>query len=197
MKRNCTFEKGFNRHLVIRKELFLARGYPEKMVKEQMKQVAFGKTDKTWEDSTKGALFVFTFHPNLSFLVIINELPKCLHLDLEVKAVFTPTSMVSFRSARKIKDYIVRAKPYPLERYVGSRKCGKSRCEVCNNTQSTNLFSSTVTGETYKINHYFNCDSKCLVYLIACRTCNLQYTVQTCDAFWKRWNNYTCCPRKT
>ena len=62
-------------------------------------------------------------------LVIINEFPKCLHLDLEVKAVFTPTSMVSFRSARKIKDYIVRAKPYPLERYVGSRKCSKSRCE--------------------------------------------------------------------
>ena len=103
--------------------------------------------------------------------------------------------MVSFRSARKIKDYIVRAKPYPLERYVVSRKCSKSRCEVCNNTQSTNLFSSTVTGETCKINHYFNCDSKCLVYLIACRTCNLQYTVQTCDAFWKRWNNYTCCPK--
>ena len=89
--------------MVIRKELFLARGYPEKMVKEQMKQVAFGKTDKTLEDSTKGALFVFTFHPNLTFLAIINELPKCLHLDLEVKAVLTPTPMVSFRSTRKTK----------------------------------------------------------------------------------------------
>ena len=64
------------------------------------------------------------------------------------------------------KDYLVRAKPYPLERNVDSRKCNKSRCEVCNNIEGTDLFSSTVTGKTYEINHYFNCDSKCLVYLI-------------------------------
>ena len=94
--------------------------------------------------------------------------------------------MVSFRSARKIKDYLVRAKLYPLERKV-----------VRNNIESTDLFSSTVTGEKHKINHYFNFDSKCLVYLITCRTCKLQYTGHTCDAFWKRWNNYMCCARKT
>ena len=42
-----------------------------------------------------------------------------------------------------------------------------------NNIESTDLFSSTVTGEIYKINHYFNCDSK--VYLITCHTCTLKY----------------------
>ena len=161
-----------------------------------MKRIVFGKTDKTREDSTKGVPFVVTFHPKLTFLAKkIKELSKYLHLDLEVKAVFTPVPMVSFRSARKIKDYLVRAKLYPLQRNVGSRKCNKSRCEVCNNIESTDLFSSTVTGETYKINHYFNCDSKCLVYLITCRTCKLQYTGQTCDTFRKRWNNYSCCAR--
>ena len=45
----------------------------------------------------------------------IKELSKYIHLDLEVKGVFTPTPTVSFRSARKIKDYLVRAKFYPLE----------------------------------------------------------------------------------
>ena len=95
------------------KDWFLARGYPEKMVKEQIKRVVFGKTDKTQEDSTKS--FVVTFHPKLTFLAKkIKKLSKYLHLDLEVKAVFTPTPMVSFRSARKIKDYLVRAKLYPL-----------------------------------------------------------------------------------
>ena len=104
--------------------------------------------------------------------------------------------MVFFHRARKIKDYLVRAKLYTLKRNLGFKKCNKSRCEVCNNIESTDLFSSTVTGETYKINHYFNCDSKCLVYLITCRTCKLQYTGQTCVAFRKRWNNYRCCARK-
>ena len=29
---------------------------------------------------------------------------------------------------------------------------------MCSNIESTYLFSSTVTGETHKINHYFDCD---------------------------------------
>ena len=57
--------------------------------------------------------------------------------------MFTPKQMVSFGSARKIRDYLVRAKLYPLEQNVGSRKCNKSRCEVCNNIQSTDLSSSS------------------------------------------------------
>ena len=38
--------------------------------------------------------------------------------------------MVYFCSPRKIKDYLVRAKLYPLEWDVGSRKFNKSRCEL-------------------------------------------------------------------
>ena len=63
---------------------------------------------------------------------------------------------------------------------------------MCDNFESTDLVFSTVTGGTYKINHYFNCDSKLLVYLITCRTCKLQYIGQNCDTFRKRWNNYRC-----
>ena len=78
-------------------EWFLARGYPEKIVKEQMKWVVFGKTDKTREDSTKRVPIVVTFHPKLTFLVKkIKELSKYLHLNLKVKAVFTPTPMIFF-----------------------------------------------------------------------------------------------------
>ena len=45
----------------------------------------------------------------------------------------------------------MRVKRYPLERKRGSYKCGSSRCKVCNNFEETETFSSTVTGETYKI----------------------------------------------
>ena len=111
----------------------------------------FGKTEKTREDSTKGVPFVVTFHSKLTFLTKkINELFKYLHIDLEVKAVFTPTPMVLFRSATKIQDYLVRAELYPIERNTGSRKCNKIRRKVCNNIESTNLFCSTVTDEAYK-----------------------------------------------
>ena len=40
-----------------------------------------------------------------------------------MKSVFTPRPMVSFRSARRLNSYLVRAKLCPLERMVGSYKC--------------------------------------------------------------------------
>ena len=41
-------------------------------------------------------------------------------MDQEIKKVFTPKPMVSFGSARKLSNYLVRAKLYPLKRKVGS-----------------------------------------------------------------------------
>ena len=67
------------------------------------------------------------------------------------KNVFTPGHIVSYRSARKISSYFVRAKLYPLERKNGSEKCGKSRCDVWLNIQETDTFTSTTTGESFKI----------------------------------------------
>ena len=37
-------------------------------------------------------------------------------MNEEFKNVFTPGPIVSYRSARKISSYLVRAKLYPLER---------------------------------------------------------------------------------
>ena len=56
--------------------------------------------------------------------------------------------MVSFRCPRKISSYLVRAKLYPLDRVVGSTKCGKKKCEICMNIFETNAFTSNVTGKT-------------------------------------------------
>ena len=91
---------------------------------------------------------------------------------------------------------MVRAKLYPEERTKGSFNCGSKRCEVCLNVNKTSTFSSTVTGETYIINHKFNCNGKCLVYLLTCNWCKRQYVGQTVDEFHFRWNNYKSNCRK-
>ena len=88
-------------------------------------------------------------------------------MNQEVKNVFISGPIVSYRSARKISSYLVRAKLYPLERKVGSEKCGKSRCEVCLNIQETDTFTSTTTGKSFKINHKLNCDGNCLVFIFS------------------------------
>ena len=90
-------------------------------------------------------------------------------MNEETEKVFTPRPMISFRSAKKLSTYLVRAKLYPTERTVGSFKCNGKRCQTCLNGNKTDTFTGTTTGETYKINHQLNCYSKCLVYLLTCK----------------------------
>ena len=110
-------------------------------------------------------------------------------MNEKTKKVFLPRPIVSSRSPRKISSYIVRAKFYPLDRVVGSTKCGKKRCEVCVNVSETNTFTSNVTGDTCKRNHKLNCDDNCLVYLLSCKCCEKQYVGETTDSFRCSWND--------
>ena len=111
--------------------------------------------------------FVVIYQPSLSCLnrIIKNNL-NILYMSCETKAVFSPELMVSFRSARRFSSYLVRAKLYPLERFVGSRQCKKRRCKICTNVTEIDTFS--VTGETFQINHERNCNDKCLIYSLKC-----------------------------
>ena len=104
-------------------------------------------------------------------------------MNNEVKKVFTLKPIISFRSARKMSSYLVRAKLYPKERTKGSFKRGSKCCEVCLNVTKTSTFTSTVTRKAYIINHKFNCNGKCLVYLLTCNCCKKQYVRQTVDEF--------------
>ena len=48
-------------------------------------------------------------------------------MNNEVKMVFTPKPMISFRSARRMSSYLVGAKLYPEERTKVSFMCGSKR----------------------------------------------------------------------
>ena len=119
-----------------------------------------------------------------------------MYSDEEVQKVFSPPSMVSYRSARKIKDCIVRSKLHPLKRNVGCVGCENGRFQVCKNIRVTDTFDSFTTKKSYKINHKLDCNDKCLIYLFNCRTCGKQYTGKTADHFRYRWNNYKMEARK-
>ena len=107
-------------------------------------------------------------------------------MNEEIRKTFSPGPMVSFRNARKLSGYLVRAKVYPLQRKVRSSKCGKRRCKVCNNVTDASIFSSAVARDTFKINHSLNCDDKCLIYLVTSKQCNKQYKGETTDLFHNR-----------
>ena len=77
----------------------------------------------------------------------------------------------------------MRPKLYPLHRKIGSKKCAENRCEVCDYVTDTGTFTSTVIGESFKINHQLNCDDICIIYLLTWKQCQKQYTGKTTDSF--------------
>ena len=107
---------------------------------------------------------------------------------IKLKKSFAPGPMVSFRKFRKLSSYLVRAKLYPLERSVGSLKCNGKRYQVCMNMTESNIFSCSVDKKEYVINHGFNCIDKCIIYLLTCNKCKLQYVSKT--GFTVPLNNY-------
>ena len=101
------------------KECFLARGYPEIAVNNQIDKAVFGRDQSVQKNLESGIPFVTTYHTKVKELgKMIMDLLPFLCSDGEVQKVFSPPPIVSYRSARKIKDYIVGSKLYPVERKV-------------------------------------------------------------------------------
>ena len=88
-----------------------------------MKKVRFAEQDQKSKKVEKGVPFVVTYHPLLSKLSsIIHRNLYLLYKNQQVKNVFAPGLIVSYRSASKINICLVRAKLYPLERKAGAEK---------------------------------------------------------------------------
>ena len=125
----------------------------------------------------KGVPLVVTYHPLLKSMgkIIYNNL-NLLYKNEELKHLFTPDPMVSFRSSRKMSSYLVRTKLYPVERSVGSFNCKRPHCHICAYVNETDKFTSAVTKQ-------IDCIEKCLIYLPTCKKCRKQYVGQTVDTF--------------
>ena len=61
---------------------------------------------------------------------------------------------------------------------------------MCLNINETDTFDSFQTKQKYQINHHLNCNDKCLIHLLSCKVCGLQYVGSTTDKFRLHWNNY-------
>ena len=196
IKRLCSDDHKLQKHLENFKNWFCERGYPGGLIDEQLQRVKRKSREqllrpKGMDNKSVGVLFVVTYHPHLKNISkIIKKHIKHLYADPEVRSVFTPLPFVSFRPGQNLRRHLVRSKLYPQEQKTGSSKCNSPSCIICNNIKECNTFTSHVTKETFKINHHFNCNSKCLIYLFSCKVCGKQYVGSTTDKFRYRWNNY-------
>ena len=159
VNRICSSEKDFKTHVSHMEEWFLVRGYPEIVVNNQIDKVVFGRDQSVDKNLKSGIPFVTTYHPKVKELEkLIRDLLLFYKMIDKFKRFSHP--LRSYHSARKIKDCIVRSKFYPVERKVGCRRCGSSRCQVCKSINIIDEFTSFTTKKAYKINYSFNCNNK-------------------------------------
>ena len=92
--RPCSLQNNFNAHISNLKDWFSARDYRQKVVKEQIDKVVFGKQPTCKDTSEQGVPFVEHVIPNLDKL--IKNLKLFLYSVSEVKRVFSPAPIVSY-----------------------------------------------------------------------------------------------------
>ena len=62
--------------------------------------------------------------------------------------------------------------------------------EICKILEPGKEFKSTVTGEVFKMNFHFDCNSVCVVYLLTCRICKKEYTGSAITRFREQFNQH-------
>ena len=76
---------------------------------------------------------------------------------------------VAFPNRKTSRDKLVCSK---LKEFIykdaGTNICGHSNCDICKIPESGDQFESTVTKKKHHINFPFDCNSCCIVYLLAC-----------------------------
>ena len=107
----------------------------------------------------------------------------------ELKHLFTPDFMVSFRSARNISSYLVRAMLYPVEKSVGSFNCKSPGCRFVHMLMRWTVLPVRLQEKLTKFIIALPAWRN-LLYLLTCNECRKQDARHTVDTFCYRWNNY-------
>ena len=115
------------------RSLFLKRRYPEEIIDKEISKVKFhfSRKIKPKCKGEKGVPLIVTYHPSLNCLSKnIKKKLYLLYMNNQVQRVFSPKPMIPFKITRKLSNYLVKAKIYPIEKSIGSFECGKKRCEA-------------------------------------------------------------------
>ena len=120
-----------------------------------------------------------------SFLIFKNI--QLLYANPETKRVLRPVRFISFWSAINLKTFFAWFKVYLIMKKLGSAKCNS---EFFLDINEMDTLESSQTNEKCKINHSFNCNDKCSIYLLICKVYGLQYLSSTTGKLHFRWNNY-------
>ena len=203
LRRNCSEDNFLSKRCKEYKGYLVNQGYPVNLVDKQFsKALIIPRTEllkQKVKTSKKIFPFVTTFNPLLPDLnYIIKKHLHFLESNPKLKELFPKNSIIpSYRRSKNLKEILA---PSKFESTAsqntnslagGCFKCNKNRCDLCKNYfVESKDFSSFRTGRSYKIRSNLTCDSKNVIYLVACKKCKLQYIGSTTTEFKVRFRNH-------
>ena len=126
-------------------------------------------------------------------LNILSSSPRCA-------SVFKAPPNVSFRRTNNLSNLLVSSKlrnPLQNNQPCGSFQC-YSNCLTFNYiTGGLTNYTFYSTGETRRINHYIDCSSKNVIYMVQCNRCHKQYIAETKRRLKDRFNEQTSISKPT
>ena len=103
---------------------------------------------------------------------VLKSAHRFIEKSPSLKALLPKQPHVAFHNPKTLHDKLVRSKIRENdEGERGNFPSGHSNCEICKILEPGKEFKSTVTGEVFKMNFHFDCNSICVVYLLTCRVC--------------------------
>ena len=144
------------------------------------------------QDQSARTPLVVTYHPILpTFLSTTKHHLSILHTSERLRRAFPLPPLIVFRTPRKLKDLLVRATLIPIVYELpGNHPRGAPRCKTCPILLAMDEFSSSITGEQFKVKSKASCKSSNIIYLIKCRRCGQQYVRETGQALHRRINSH-------
>ena len=172
LRRICDTEETLEKRLKELRGHFIKRGFKKNLVDLQFMKAKGNVRNKLLCQDIKGIKsnrdgipLVMEFHPALLGVSrVIGSLWPILHASDDGK-IFEEKPILSFKRLRNLKDVLVKLKRrINKESVVRMKRCGKSRCQICQYINEGNEFGS---GEkTYVINSAFDWDSQGVIYII-------------------------------
>ena len=205
LNRICSNDDEFETRCEDLYDWLMERGYKHKLVEDQIKRACdFDRDDLLMKEKPpkkNGVSLNIEYNPAFSDLSrVLKELHCILQGNEQHKKVFSEVPLVGFSNGKSLKNILVRAvlpKKETSKTELGSKKCGKSNCEVCLNVVTTQNFTSKTTGEHFKIQKGpIDCNTRNVVYLVTCKVCGIQNVGSTKDRYRERFNNYKTVQRK-
>ena len=156
-----------------------------------------GANDGTNNTKTKSGLTFYcitTHNPaNPPVKEIVTENWNVIQKTKTTRHLQDATLIFGLRRSKNLSDQLVRASTRTLKKgkYITDHPCNRpSMCKFRPRLNRTRVIVSNITGKTFNSKREINCQSSNLIYLITCKTCNVQYVGQTQNCIITRFQGH-------